>query len=104
MEPSVPPSCSHTWSCSAASRPCPDSAADTYDSRVVVSRSHKGEVYKLVERFDPPGVITAAGGSGYKVGRRHSLEYPQIWDVAIGLEDVYVHSSMIKKVNQTQTS
>lgn len=54
--------------------------------RVVVSRSHKGEVYKLVERFDPPGVITAAGGSGFK-----------IWDVAIGLEDVYVHSSMIKK-------
>ena len=76
MEPSVHPSCSHTWSCSTASTaPCPDSAAASYDSTSgVVSRSHKGEVYKLVERFDPPGVITAAGGSGYKVGRLHSLE------------------------------
>ena len=34
----------------------------------MVSRSHKGEVYKLVEKFDPPGIVTPAGGAGYKVG------------------------------------
>lgn len=54
--------------------------------RVIVSRSHKGDVYKMVEKFKPPGVVTPAGGSGYK-----------IWEVAAGHEDVYVHSSLIKK-------
>lgn len=54
--------------------------------RVIVSRSHKGEVYKMVEKFKPPGVVTPAGGAGYK-----------IWEVAAGHEDVYVHSSLIKK-------
>ena len=35
--------------------------------RIIVSRSHSGEVYKLVEKFKPPGIVTPAGGSGYKV-------------------------------------
>merc|ERR1712130_64843 len=54
--------------------------------RVIVSRSHKGEVNKMVEKFNPPGVVTPAGGAGYK-----------IWEIAAGHEDVYVHSSLIKK-------
>jgi len=59
---------------------------DDEGPRVVVSRSHSGEVYKLVEKFKPPGVVTPAGGSGYKM-----------WEVAVGHEDVYLHSSLIKK-------
>ena len=35
--------------------------------RVIVSRSHKGDVYKMVNKFKPPGVVTPAGGAGYKV-------------------------------------
>lgn len=54
--------------------------------RVIVSRSHKGEVYKMVEKFKPPGVVTPAGGAGFKM-----------WEVAVGHEDVYLHSSLIKK-------
>ena len=37
------------------------------NQRVIVSRSHSGHAYKLVEKFKPPGVVTPAGGSGYKV-------------------------------------
>lgn len=54
--------------------------------RIIVSRSHKGDVNQMVEKFKPPGVVTSAGGAGYK-----------IWEIAAGHEDVYVHSSMIKK-------
>ena len=32
-----------------------------------MSRSHKGDVYKFVEKFKPPGIVTPAGGSGFKV-------------------------------------
>jgi len=59
---------------------------DDEGPRVIVSRSHKGDVYKLVEKFKPPGVVTPAGGAGYKM-----------WEVAVGHEDVYLHSSLIKK-------
>ena len=37
------------------------------DCRIMVSRSHQGEVMKMAEKFKPPGVVTPAGGSGYKV-------------------------------------
>ena len=36
--------------------------------RIVVSRSHQGDVMKMAEKFKPPGVVTPAGGAGYKVG------------------------------------
>ena len=39
------------------------------DCRIMVSRSHQGEVMKMAEKFKPPGVVTPAGGSGYKVTR-----------------------------------
>jgi len=59
---------------------------DDEGPRVIVSRSHKGDVYKMVNKFKPAGVVTPAGGAGYK-----------IWEVAAGHEDVYLHSSLIKK-------
>ena len=52
----------------------------------MVSRSHQGDVMKMAEKFKPPGVVTPAGGAGYKV-----------WEVAAGHEDVYIHSTVIKK-------
>ena len=76
-----------------------------------MSRSHSGDVYKLVEKFKPPGVVTPAGGSGFKVALFIILERPgmrwrirscQMWEVAVGHEDVYLHSSLIKKVNELQ--
>ena len=39
-----------------------------YTCRIVVSRSHQGDVMKMAEKFKPPGVVTPAGGAGYKVG------------------------------------
>jgi len=60
--------------------------SDDEGPRVIVSRSHKGDVYKMVNKFKPPGIVTPAGGAGYKV-----------WEVAAGHEDVYLHSSLIKK-------
>ena len=45
--------------------------------RIMVSRSHQGDVMKMAEKFKPPGVVTPAGGAGYKVGRhlttRHTV-------------------------------
>ena len=35
--------------------------------RITVSRSHQGEVMKMAAKFKPPGVVTPAGGAGYKV-------------------------------------
>ena len=40
-----------------------------------MSRSHSGEVYKLVEKFKPPGIVTPAGGSGYKVTTDHLISH-----------------------------
>ena len=40
----------------------------TLSCRIVVSRSHQGDVMKMAEKFKPPGVVTPAGGAGYKVG------------------------------------
>ena len=40
----------------------------------MVSRSHQGEVMKMAEKFKPPGIVTPAGGSGYKVG---TFKYPE---------------------------
>ena len=42
------------------------------DCRIMVSRSHQGEVMKMAEKFKPPGVVTPAGGSGYKVTRSYT--------------------------------
>ena len=73
--------------------------------RVIVSRSHKGDVYKMVNKFKPAGVVTPAGGAGYKVSYtaatranyKQTFSLRQIWEVAAGHEDVYLHSSLIKK-------
>ena len=54
-----------------------------YLVRIMVSRSHQGDVMKMAEKFKPPGVVTPAGGSGYKVisclliiaANKHSLLY-----------------------------
>lgn len=56
--------------------------------RVIVSRSHAGDVGKVAsEAFDPREVVvTPAGGAGYK-----TLE------VIKGTQDVYVHTTLIKK-------
>ena len=43
------------------------------DVRIMVSRSHQGDVMKMAEKFKPPGVVTPAGGSGYKVTLDSSL-------------------------------
>ena len=42
--------------------------------RIVVSRSHQGDVMKMAEKFKPPGVVTPAGGAGYKVGIHQQTE------------------------------
>ena len=48
-----------------------------YILRITVSRSHQGEVMKMAARFKPPGVVTPAGGAGYKVSSSASLsKYP----------------------------
>lgn len=55
--------------------------------RVVVSRSHKGEVEKIVkESFGDEATVEAVGGSGYKV-----------LEVANQRADVYIHTTAIKK-------
>ena len=41
--------------------------------RIMVSRSHQGDVMKMAEKFKPPGVVTPAGGAGYKVSNIATL-------------------------------
>ena len=55
----------------------------TLSCRIVVSRSHQGDVMKMAEKFKPPGVVTPAGGAGYKVGTlcRYLQELPEWWCV-----------------------
>ena len=58
----------------------------------------------MVNKFKPPGVVTPAGGAGYKVSPGQipancnwTSSGVQVWEVAAGHEDVYLHSSLIKK-------
>jgi len=60
---------------------------DVTKARIIVSRSHPGEVKKQLEAAMGLGInITHAGGAGFKS-----------WEVIKGLQDVYVHSTLIKK-------
>ena len=60
---------------------------DLSKSRIIVSRSHAGEVNKTAQAALGAGIrVTPAGGAGYK-----SLE------VLRGAQDAYVHTTLIKK-------
>lgn len=57
------------------------------ESVVIISRSHAGEVEKLVkEQLGQSTKVVSAGGAGYKV-----------LEVASGKADAYIHSTRIKK-------
>jgi len=62
--------------------------ADEIAKRIVVSRSHAGQVKELVERSFPNGeyVVEPAGGSGYKSLR-----------LINGSAEIYIHTTAIKK-------
>ena len=49
----------------------------------MVSRSHQGDVMKMAEKFKPPGVVTPAGGSGYKVNTKLGNMFP-VFSTLIG--------------------
>jgi len=60
---------------------------DIDKARIIVSRSHPGEVRKKLEENMGAGInITNAGGAGFKT-----------WEVIKGRQDVYVHMTLIKK-------
>lgn len=55
--------------------------------RIIVSRSHAGEVHDVAERaFGINANVTPAGGAGFKS-----------WEVIKGAQDAYVHVTLIKK-------
>ncbi|XP_002737574.1 inositol monophosphatase 3-like [Saccoglossus kowalevskii] len=61
----------------------PDSAA----KNIIVSRSHSGDVEKVVkESFGEQSTVIPAGGAGYKV-----------WSLFDEIADAYVHVTLIKK-------
>lgn len=52
-----------------------------------MSRSHAGTVHEIAEdKFGPKANVTPAGGAGFKS-----------WEVIKGNQDVYVHTTLIKK-------
>jgi len=56
-------------------------------SRIIVSRSHAGEVNGTARAALGEGItVTPAGGAGYKA-----------WEVIKGAQDAYVHTTLIKK-------
>lgn len=56
-------------------------------ARIIVSRSHAGEVNKTAQAAFGSGVrVTPAGGAGFKT-----------WEVVKGTQDAYVHTTLIKK-------
>jgi len=60
---------------------------DVSKARIIVSRSHPGTVKEKLEDAMGAGInITNAGGAGYKS-----------WEVIKGNQDVYVHTTLIKK-------
>jgi len=70
-----------------------DSASNTQssinisESRIIVSRSHAGDVNSTAQTaFGPKVKVTGAGGAGFKT-----------WEVIKGNQDAYVHTTLIKK-------
>ena len=60
---------------------------DLSQTRIIVSRSHKGSVHEVAESaFGKAAKVEGAGGAGYKA-----------WEVAKGNQDVYIHVTLIKK-------
>ncbi len=56
-------------------------------SRIIVSRSHSGDVHDVAEKaFGEEVNVTPAGGAGFKS-----------WEVVKGAQDAYVHVTLIKK-------
>lgn len=64
-----------------------DSGNDISKSRIIVSRSHAGEVNSTAQSALGSGIkVTPAGGAGFKT-----------WEVVKGNQDAYVHTTLIKK-------
>jgi len=60
---------------------------DLGKSRIIVSRSHAGEVNSTAQSALGKDIkVTPAGGAGYKA-----------WEVVKGTQDAYVHTTLIKK-------
>lgn len=60
---------------------------DMSKAKIIVSRSHAGKVHDVAATAFGDGVkVTPAGGAGYKA-----------WEVARGVQDAYVHVTLIKK-------
>lgn len=61
--------------------------SDLSHTRIIVSRSHAGDVRKTAqEAFGEEANVTPAGGAGFKA-----------WEVSKGNQDVYIHVTLIKK-------
>lgn len=61
--------------------------ADMAHARIIVSRSHAGNVKNVTAKtFGEGVVVTPAGGAGYKA-----------WEVVKGTQDAYIHTTLIKK-------
>jgi len=64
-----------------------DSGNEISKSRIIVSRSHAGEVNSTAQSALGSGIkVTPAGGAGFKT-----------WEVVKGNQDAYVHTTLIKK-------
>ena len=60
---------------------------DLSKSKIIVSRSHAGKVHEVAKAaFGDSVEVTPAGGAGFKA-----------WEVAKGVQDAYVHVTLIKK-------
>lgn len=60
---------------------------DLSQSKIIVSRSHAGDVHKVAENaFGDKIEVTPAGGAGFKA-----------WEVVKGTQDAYIHVTLIKK-------
>ena len=60
---------------------------DMAHARIIVSRSHAGNVKNATSKSFGEGVqVTPAGGAGYKA-----------WEVVKGTQDAYIHTTLIKK-------
>ncbi|KAM6919267.1 inositol monophosphatase 3 [Xenentodon cancila] len=64
--------------------------------KVIVSRSHSGEVNKFIrDAFGNSTTVIGAGGAGYKV--LSLLEMPSSESESVDQADIYVHITFIKK-------
>jgi len=64
------------------------------DGVVIVSRSHKGDVESVIQKYVPGGKVIGAGGAGYKV--EELFGYPSDNDDKT-TPVAYVHTTLIKK-------